>query len=67
VIRVAVTLAAVGGTLLFLAAPAGVVGEDNYNNGKDFTAEPMGNTIPLKERLNCNQSGCGVESIPAGS
>jgi hypothetical protein len=36
VIRVAVTLAAVGGTLLFLAAPAGVVGDDNHDNGNDF-------------------------------
>jgi hypothetical protein len=32
----AVTLAAVDGTLLFLAAPAGVFGEDNYGNGNDF-------------------------------
>jgi hypothetical protein len=42
VIRVAVTLAAVGGTLLFLTAPAGVVGEDNYDNGNDFNGGANG-------------------------
>lgn len=25
-----------GGTLLFLAAPADVAGQDNYDNGNDF-------------------------------